>query len=466
MENTAIIVLAAGKGTRMASKIPKVLTRTSEDTLLGHVLRNLAPIESTQIVVVTGYERQQVEHHVSARLEEFDIGPSQLAFAFQSEQKGTGHAVSVALKSLGDFSGRVLIVYGDMPLLSAQTLESMLIQHEASEATLSICTCEVDVTNHFGRIRRDPQSNQVLGIVEFKDASPAEQFLREGNVGVYVVDSAFLTPAIESLEPHNAQSELYLTDIVAKAASEGQNVVTYTIPNKVESLGVNTRADLALIDEQLRAMRIKRLVESGVEIPLPNTVLIGSDVQIESGAYIGPNVSLMGQTSIGAKVVIEGDAFLKDVEVSENTILRFGVRAEQAVIGPGCAVGPFAHLRPGTVLEGDVKIGNFVETKKALLARGSKASHLTYLGDCEVGEDANVGAGTITCNYDGHGKHKTTIEKGAFIGSNTALVAPVTVGEGAYVGAGSTITKDVPAKALGLARAEQRNIPGWANRFK
>jgi bifunctional UDP-N-acetylglucosamine pyrophosphorylase/glucosamine-1-phosphate N-acetyltransferase len=302
----------------------------------------------------------------------------------------------------------------------------------------------------------------VLRITEAKDCNPEELLISEANSGVYAVDSAFLKPAIESLTNANAQKEYYLTDIVAKATQEGQTVCAFPLGDAREAAGVNTLADLAFVNSILAARQIHTLQSSGVLFDDPQSCSIEPSVTIEAGARIGPQVQLKGKTHIASEAILEGSSLVIDSNVQRGAEVRLGCRIEGSVIGERTTIGPFAHLRPGTNVGSHCRVGNFVETKNASLADGAKASHLTYLGDCTIGEESNIGAGTITCNYDGYKKSKTVVGRGVFIGSNSSLVAPVTIGDGALVAAGSVITKDVPADALALGRAEQTHKPGWA----
>jgi bifunctional UDP-N-acetylglucosamine pyrophosphorylase/glucosamine-1-phosphate N-acetyltransferase len=387
-----------------------------------------------------------------------------IVFAHQPEQRGTGDAVRCALPALEGFTGTVVILYGDSPLVSADTIRSLLKSLHDTQATLALISITADPSVPYGRILRDRTSGRILGIREAKDCSSEERLITEMNSGVYAVDSAFLAPAVTELKNDNVQKEFYLTDIVERAVREGQRVEAILAANSRELHGVNTLGELAMINRVLHEQKIKSLIDSGVNIEDPETVYIDEGVTVAPGARIGPNVQLRGATSIGANVVIEGSAFIKNCTVGAEATIKFSVAAEDASIGAHASVGPFAHLRGGTVLGDHVKIGNFVETKKAVLADGAKASHLTYLGDCTVGADTNIGAGTITCNYDGYKKFQTTIGRGVFIGSNSALVAPVTIEDGATVGAGSVITKTVERDSLAVTRAPQVAKVGWSKR--
>ncbi len=456
MEPLAIIILAAGLGKRMGSDLPKVVHTVRGEALLGHVLKQCLGLNAKQIVVVTGHKGELVrgfcEKYTNLNLK----------FAVQEKQLGTGDAVKAALPTLSDFSGTVLILYGDMPLIREHSLSDLVKLHHTSNATLSLLSAKIDQPGSYGRIVRDSKSSNISAIVEAKDCSTEQLKINEINVGVYAVDSAFLTPAIKELKNENAQKEYYLTDIVERAIKEGQQVSGLEIRDWHEGLGINTRFELLEATMILNSRKIEALISAGVEFDDKNSVLIEDSVEISTGVRIGPNVQILGKSKIDAGTVIEGTAYLKCCQISKNVMVKFGVRAEETTIGEGASVGPFANLRPGTVLGAESRIGNFVETKKTTLGRAAKANHLTYLGDCEVGEGANIGAGTITCNYDGYNKFQTKIGPGAFIGSNTALVAPVKIGQGATVGAGSVITKDVEADALAVTRSEQRTVAAWS----
>lgn len=455
------IVLAAGQGKRMKSEVPKVLAPVSGQPMVLRILNSLAPLNLHKIALVLGHKGELVRDKIG------ELSSSLVSFAEQKEQLGTGDAALVGLRVLGEISGEVsgiiIITPGDTPLLTSKTLLDLIKTHESEKATLSLLSFKAKNPHGYGRILREKTGN-VLGIKEEKDCSNVEKNITEVNSGIYAVDAAFLRKALETLEPKNAQRELYLTDIVGKAVAEGQHVVAVISENESEFLGVNDHKQLAEVQRMAMNKKIELLLENGVRITNPDSVYIEDAVEVGSGTVLGPNVQILGKSKIGKNVTVEGSAYILDTTIEDGSIIKFSVRTEGAFIGKNSSVGPFAHLRPEARLESDVKVGNFVEIKKSTLKAGAKASHLTYLGDAEVGKDANVGAGTITCNYDGYKKSKTVIGDGAFIGSNTSLVAPVTVGTGAVVGAGSVITKEVPADSLAVERSEQREISGWAKR--
>jgi bifunctional UDP-N-acetylglucosamine pyrophosphorylase/glucosamine-1-phosphate N-acetyltransferase len=434
----AAIVLAAGKGTRMKSDLHKVLHPIAGRPMLLHLVDSIAALDPAQTVVVTGAGREQVEAAVA---------PLGIATALQAEQLGTGHAVAQAETALAGFEGDVLILYGDVPLVSAATMRAMLDRLAAPDApAIVVLGFRPSDAGAYGRILA--HDGVIEKMVEYKDATDAERAVDLCNSGLMAVRSSDLFDLLARVGNDNAAGEYYLPDIVMLAAADGRrSAVIETSAGEVA--GVNSRAELAVVEADWQTQRRARAMAEGATLIAPETVWfahdtqIGRDVVIEPNVFFGPGVTVADEVVIHAFSHIEG--------------ARIGAQAE---------VGPFARLRPGAVMGEKSKIGNFVEMKKAVLGAGAKASHLTYLGDAEVGEGANIGAGTITCNYDGFFKYKTVIGAGAFIGSNSALVAPVTIGAGATVGAGSVITADVEADALALARARQEARPGWGKRFR
>ena len=442
----------------MGGDLPKALTQTREKALIDHLLDAIQPLKPAKTVVVAGHKQEELTAYLatspSAKGHSIDI-------AIQDQQLGTGHAVKCALPALKDFKGTVLITYADHPLFTTETLDLFLKYHSFKKATATLLSFKAPPPNGYGKIIRDAKGG-VLRITEAKDCNPEEALTAEVNSGFYAVDSAFLKPAVESLESNNAQGEYYLTDIIEKASKEGQTVAAFPLSDASEAAGVNTPHELALVNEVLAQRQIQRLQNEGVIFTDPKSCFIDAHVTISPGACVGPNVQLRGKTTIGAHAVIDGTAIIKDSSVGPRAIIKLGSHVEGASIGEETTVGPFANVRPGSKLGAHCRIGNFVETKNAILHDGAKASHLSYLGDCEVGKESNIGAGTITCNYDGYNKASTTIGKGVFIGSNSALVAPVTIGDGALIAAGSVITRDVPPDALGLGRARQENKEEWA----
>lgn len=461
-EPLAVVILAAGLGKRMQSDTAKVMVAADGAPILDYVVRAALELNAQKIVVVTGYQRERVEAHLASRFTS-DVSSKKICCAFQNEQRGTGDAVKAALPALEGFTGSVMILYGDIPLIRSKTLETLRTLHQKESATVTLLSVRTSFPAQYGRIMREA-SGRVVSIKEFKDCSEEERLINEINSGIYVIDSAFLPGAVAQIKNDNAQGEYYFTDIVAQAAKEGQALSCLVHFDLNEVQGVNNRVELAETSRALKQRRINLMIENGVTFTDPFSVDFSASVKIESGAIIGPHTTLSGDTIIEKGAIIEGFSVLNSTTVRSGAVVHQFVHATGAEIGADSVVGPFARLREGTILLGENKIGNFVETKNARLSLGAKASHLSYLGDCTVGERSNIGAGTITCNYDGKNKHKTTIADDAFIGSNTVLIAPVTVGRGAFIGAGSAISKDVEEDALALSRAEQKTIPGWAAR--
>jgi bifunctional UDP-N-acetylglucosamine pyrophosphorylase/glucosamine-1-phosphate N-acetyltransferase len=451
------VVLAAGLGTRMRSCRAKVLHELAGLPLLHYPLAALRPLDPTRVVVVVGHQADDVTRAAEAS------GLPGLTSVLQAEQNGTGHAVSCAAGAMADFEGDVLILYGDVPLVTTRTLAALVDAHRARQADLSLLTMRFPDPTGYGRIVRG-SDGQVTGIVEQKDATEAERAITEVNPGFYCVRASLLFPLLGRLRSDNAQGELYLTDVVGLAARDGKTIVSVETERPHELSGINTRAELARAESLLRAEIVERWMDAGVTFEDPATAYVGAEVEIGPETIIGPNVTLRGRTRLGKGCRLDGTAHIVDSVLGDGVRLRFACDLEGAVVGADAIVGPFARLRPGTELGAQVHIGNFVETKKAVLGKGTKANHLTYLGDCEIGPETNVGAGTITCNYDGFAKHRTRIGARVQIGSDTQLVAPVSVADDAYVAAGTTVTRDVPAGALAVSRVPVRFIEGWTAR--
>ena len=445
-----VIILAAGQGTRMKSATIKILHRAAGRPIIDYVLDLARAVSPRPPIMVVGYQRDSVRAAVGDRAR----------FAVQEEQLGTGHAVLQAAELI-DTGRKVLILSGDVPLTQPETLQRLLEEHAHSRNALTLLTMHVPGGGAYGRVVRDPDGS-VLRIVEVKDATDEDKEIEEVNAGIYLFNSEHLFDNLRKLSTNNAQGEYYLTGLIAILRGAGQRVGAVMTEHWIEAIGVNSRAELAMVETAIQQRVIRKLMDDGVTFRNPSTVVIDSTVSIGNDTVIYPFVTIEGKTRIGSRCVVEPGVHLTNVTVGDDVHLKSGTVAEDAVIEDQATVGPYAHLRPGTRLGRQVKVGNFVETKKAVFGDGAKASHLSYIGDAEVGADANIGAGTITCNYDGVNKHKTVIEEGAFIGTDSQLVAPVRVGKGAYVGAGSTITMDVPPDALALSRVPQRNIEGWA----
>jgi bifunctional UDP-N-acetylglucosamine pyrophosphorylase/glucosamine-1-phosphate N-acetyltransferase len=453
--NVEVIIMAAGLGTRMKSRTAKVLHRAAGRPLVDYVVDLAEEISSRPPIVVVGHQHEAVKEHLGERAR----------YALQEKQLGTGHAVQQAMQGLDAGGKNILILSGDVPLTRPETLKRLIDAHQQSGNALTLVTMKLDDPGLYGRIVRDAKG-EVTRIVEAKDADEKQRQIREVNSGIYLFDGQHLSDNLRRLSTNNAQGEYYLTDLVAMLRQGGKRVGALLLDDPVEALGVNSRSELANVEGVIQRRVIEKLMAEGVTFRNPETVVIDSMVTIASDTVIYPFVTIEGNTRIGTGCVIEPGVHLHDVTVGNDVHVKTGTVAEGAVIDDDATVGPYAHLRPGTRLGKHVRVGNFVETKKAVFGEGAKASHLSYIGDAEVGADANIGAGTITCNFDGVNKNKTIIEDGVFIGSDTQLVAPVRVGRGAYVGAGSTITKDVPPDALALSRVPQKIIEDWAKNRK
>ena len=452
MSDIHVVVLAAGKGTRMKSALPKVLHMAGGRSLIDHALLTAASLGPASIVVVVGYEADLLRNALEKR-------PG-LALAVQEPQLGTGHALLQAEPLLRGAQGTLVLLSGDVPLLRADTLAALVAKHQTRKAAATVLTAVVPAPDGYGRIVRE--EDQIASIVEHKDASSVEREIGEINSGVYAFDIAPLFDALREIGSSNAQGEYYLPDLVKIYRSRGLTVETVTLEDPREILGVNSRKELAAVASILRASKNDELMAAGVTLVDPASIFIGPDVTIGIDTVIQPGVYLEGSTRIGARCLIHSGVRLVNSVVDDGAIINNFCVIIDSHVSRDARVGPFAHLRPHSDVGVEARVGNFVELKKTTLGRGSKAQHLSYLGDATIGEKVNIGAGTITCNYDGTAKHPTVIEDGAFIGSDTQLIAPVRIGKGAYIGAGSSITSDVPADALAIARGTQVNKPGWA----
>ncbi|MGY1591285.1 bifunctional UDP-N-acetylglucosamine diphosphorylase/glucosamine-1-phosphate N-acetyltransferase GlmU [Geodermatophilus sp. SYSU D00708] len=451
----AVVVLAAGQGTRMKSSTPKVLHGLCGRSMLGHVLAAAAPLSAAHTVVVVGAGREQVEEHLAA------VAPDARP-VFQAEQRGSGHAAAVALDAVPDVDGPVLIVNGDAPLLRPETIGALVDAHRTAGNVLTVLTAEVDDPTGLGRIVRDADG-AVTAIVEQRDATDEQRAIREINAGVYVGDAAALRRSLAGLGEDNDQGEQYLTDVLGLLVAEGARVGGARAEDPVDVLGCNDRRELAARRRTLNDRLLDDLMRSGVTVVDPATTWVDVTVTVEADAVLEPGVQLQGSTSVAAGAVVGPDSTLRDTAVGEGaSVVRSHVLG--AVIGPEATVGPFSYLRPGTRLGAGAKVGAFVETKNVEVGEDSKVPHLSYVGDATIGRGANIGAATVFVNYDGVAKHHTTVGDHVRIGSDTMLVAPVTVGDGAYTAAGSVITTDVPPGAMAVARARQRNVGGWVQR--
>jgi bifunctional UDP-N-acetylglucosamine pyrophosphorylase/glucosamine-1-phosphate N-acetyltransferase len=443
-----VIVLAAGLGKRMRSRRPKVLHRLAGKPLLGHVLDAARSLGPRRIHVVYGHGGEAVR--------EAFPGDDAIEWVLQEKQLGTAHAVRQASVKLGG-DAQVLILYGDVPLITSETLRRLL---EAASDGLAILSVELDNPAGYGRVVRDA-AKQVTGIVEDKDASERERTIREINAGFYAMSARRLAAWLERIGNDNAQQEYYLTDIVRLAVSDGLGVAAVRAVDPWEVAGVNSKQELAALDRVVQDRQAARLLEAGVTLADPARIDVRGTLECAGDVSIDVNCVFEGRVSLGEGVSIGPNCVLRNVSIAAGTQVHAFSQLEEAQVGARCRIGPYARLRPGTELAEETHIGNFVEVKASRLGRGSKANHLAYIGDAEVGERVNVGAGTITCNYDGTAKHRTIIEDECFIGSDSTLVAPVRIARGSYIGAGSTISKDTPAGQLTLARARQVSIPSW-----
>lgn len=443
----AVVILAAGKGTRMKSALPKVLHEVAGKAMVQHVVDAAASLEVTNTVVVYGHGGDQVQQTVQGH---------NLQWAEQAEQLGTGHAVAQAMPLVSE--DIVLVLYGDVPLIRPETLKEFVAC--VDDNTLALMTLSLDDPSGYGRIVRDGQNN-VQRIVEQKDASDAELGIQEINTGILACTRSFLADCLPKLSSNNAQGEYYLTDVIAMAVQSGLNVETLQPGSAWEVDGVNDRVQLARLERIFQRAQAESLMRDGVTLRDPARLDIRGSVQIASDVIIDVNVILEGDVTIEEGVTIGPNCIIRDANIGAGTAIEANSLIDGAVVGDHCTVGPYARLRPGTELADKARIGNFVETKKSYVGEGSKVNHLTYIGDSQIGKGVNVGAGTITCNYDGVNKFQTVMKDGAFIGSNSSLVAPVTIGENATVGAGSTVTKDVDDNGLAVARGQQRNVANW-----
>jgi bifunctional UDP-N-acetylglucosamine pyrophosphorylase/glucosamine-1-phosphate N-acetyltransferase len=450
-----VVILAAGLGTRMKSHQPKVLHRAGGRILVEHVVRTaqaLAPPE--RIFLVVGYQAEKVR----AAIRTPGIG-----FIHQPEQKGTGHALMVAAERLSATEGLLVILYGDCPLIRVQTLQGLVAAQRSSHAAGTILTAYMEDPTGYGRVLRDSEG-RVTGVVEQKAASPEQLAIPEANMGLYCYRAKPFWKHVQELRPDNPAREYYLTDMVEILRRAGYEMNAYRIDDPREVLGINNREELAAVDRLLRDRKVRELMLAGVTIEKPETVTVDPGVQIGMDTIIEPFAQILGNTQIGENCRIGACAIVRDSELANDVEIGAFTFVGTSRLETGAHAGPFARLRMENHLEAGAHVGNFVELKKTRLGARSKAMHLAYLGDSQIAADVNVGAGTITCNYDGFRKHRTTIGAGAFIGSNSTLVAPVEIGPGAYLAAGSVITEDVPADALGVGRARQANKEDWARK--
>jgi bifunctional UDP-N-acetylglucosamine pyrophosphorylase/glucosamine-1-phosphate N-acetyltransferase len=450
----AVAIMAAGKGTRLKSQLPKVLHEVGGRPLLEHAIaaaKRVVPAKDVYAII--GHEAERVREALEG---------TGVQFVLQAEQRGTGHALMVAQEALASYD-HVIVLSGDAPLITPETIGRLRNFHLEEQAAMTLLSADLENPTGYGRVvRKNARSSEVQTIVEEKSASAKQRKIREINSGFYVFAVKTLYANIGNLSTANAHGEFYLTDMAAVLRRANQRVVAWKTANAREVLGANTRAEIAHIDEQMRLSKCRKLMEDGVTIFYPSTCVIDADVQVAPDTVIEPFVQLLGNTRIGTACRVRSYSVIRDSEIGDGVTIRPGCVLEEALVAAGAIIGPYSHLRTGSEIGEGAHVGNFVETKKIKLGKGSKANHLTYLGDAEIGAGVNIGAGTITCNYDGVHKHKTVIEDQVFIGSDSTLVAPVRVGKGSYVAAASCITEDIPQDALAIGRSRQIVKEGWA----
>ncbi len=453
MELVAVI-LAAGKGERMISKMPKVLHPVAGKPMLYYPLEVSRKVGALRRIVVVGHGREEVSSLFEG-----------VQFVVQEEQLGTAHALLAAEEAIKGWEGGILVLCGDTPLVTEECLRGLIETHIRESANITVVTIEREDPTGYGRVVKDGRG-RLLRIVEEVEAGPEERGIKEVNGGIYLFSSLPLFDLLRAIPPSERKGEHYLTDIVALAREKGYRVVSYMHGNAMDVAGVNTRKDLAIANRIMRERILDGLMAAGVTVMDPSNTYIDYGVKVGMDSILYPNIHIEGDSTVGEGCVIEEGSKIIDSIIGDGCRIRSHSLVESSSIGKGVVIGPFARLRPGSILEEGVKIGNFVEVKNSTIKKGTKANHLSYIGDATIGEGVNIGAGTITCNYDGFKKHRTVVEDGAFIGSDTQLIAPVRVGRGAYIGSGTTVTKDVPPGALALSRVEQKNIEGWVERRK
>jgi bifunctional UDP-N-acetylglucosamine pyrophosphorylase/glucosamine-1-phosphate N-acetyltransferase len=451
MNHIGVIVLAAGQGTRMKSDIPKVLHRLGGTPLFLHALRAAQKLKPSRIAVIVGHGGTAVQQAYPGK---------DLCWVIQEKQLGTAHAVLCAERTFHQFSGDILILSGDVPLIRESTLERLVDQHRRQQAAVTLLTAKLEDPKGYGRIVRDDKQ-QIARIVEEKDASDLQKQIREVNAGIYVVAAPFLFSALSRVDDQNRQREYYLPDIVAIALRENRTVANVQVDDPREMMGINTREELARMEKSLQEEINRKWMAQGVTLKDPTTIYIEEGAIIGKDSVIGPNTHLCGTTVVGERCRIDGSAYLTDAHLGDEVHLRFSVVLTSCRVANGAIIGPFAHLRPGTELGRNVHIGNFVEAKEARVGDGTKANHLTYLGDVTIGRDSNIGAGTITCNYDGFQKYKSKIGDRVQVGSDSTLVAPINLGDDVYVATATTVRHDVPDGALVFNDRQERLREGW-----
>ena len=460
---TSVIILAAGQGTRMKSEMPKVLHAVAGRPMLGYAMLLARQVASQTVAVVVGHGADKLRTFLQQEAQQFEP----YLVVEQAEQLGTGHAVQQAYPAVtagsSSLASQYVIMCGDTPLLTMETISALVEYHQAEHATLTLLTTHLSDPSGYGRVLRETNGT-VCRVVEDRDASSAEKQVSEINVGMYVVEAKFLETALGQLSPQNAQGEYYLTDIIEMAVKEKQKVVAWVTKDSLETTGVNNRVHLALAEKEMRRRICERLMLNGVTILDPDRVVVDHQVTVGRDTVLHPGVVLEGQTKVGECCTIRANSRLTNSVVHRGVMIQDACVLQEATVEEEAVIGPMAHLRPGTVIHQKAKVGNFVELKKTQVGENSKVNHLSYLGDTRIGCNVNVGAGTITCNYDGYRKAQTVIEDNVFIGSDVQLIAPVTIGKGALIAAGTTVTENVPADALGISRVSQITKEGTAAR--
>lgn len=450
----ATVFLAAGLGTRMKSSIPKVLHRIYDKPIIHYVVDSVRQLKPENNIAVIGHGSDEIRNALANHHKGHPV-----TFAVQKEPKGTGDAMKAAVKKLRGFSGTVLVLSGDTPLISTSTLQKFLKLHKQNKEDISIISFIAEGSHSYGRIIRE--GDKVKAIIEDRDASEEQKKIKEVNSGIYAMESNALK-LLKEIKINKAKGEYYLTDIVDIAVKKGYKVGAHILGNETELTGINTREDLLKACHYLKERVLSGWMKNGVSFMDTTSIFIHPDAKIGMDTVIYPNVHIEGKTIIGKGCTIYPNTRIANSVIGNNVVIKDSTVIESSTINNNATIGPFAHIRPGSIIGPSSKIGNFVEIKKSVIGEGTKASHLSYLGDADIGKNVNIGAGTITCNYDGKKKHRTVIEDNVFVGSDTQLVAPVKVGKGAYVGAGSTITKNVPPLSLAVSRADQRHIEKWA----
>lgn len=453
-KDIAVVVLAAGAGTRMKSSTPKILHKIFGKPIIQYVLDSIKDLGTENNIVVLNPQIKEVENNLKNY---------PLKFVYQEMPLGTADALKTARRYLKGFTGSVLVLNGDTPLVETETLKDLVRLHKENKEDISFISFIVDGKHSYGRVFR--QGKSVMAIIEDKDATEGQKAIKEVNSGIYAIRSELLK-LLDKIKINEKKGEYYLTDIVKIAVDKGYTVSAHILSNEKELTGINTRLDLHNAGLYLRDRIVNKWMEKGVTFIDKNSVFIHPDVKIGMDTIIYPNVFIDGKSTVGSNCVIYPNTRIIDSKIADNVVIKDSTVIESSIVEEGAIIGPFAHIRPESFIGQKVKIGNFVEIKKSKIGMGTKASHLSYLGDAEIGKNVNIGAGTITCNYDGKKKNKTVIEDNVFIGSDTQLVAPVKIGKDAYIGAGSTITKDVPPESLGISRTPQKNIEGWARKKK